>query len=46
MPRETIQITVASLLAGAAMAVWSSTASADTGQAIAPALKCEALANR
>ena len=44
MPREIIQITVAFLLAGAAMAVWSSPANADNGPTIAPALKCAALA--
>jgi pimeloyl-ACP methyl ester carboxylesterase len=42
MQRETIQITVASLFAGMAMAAWSSTAGADSTQpTIAPALKCE-----
>ncbi|MBL6651310.1 MAG: tannase/feruloyl esterase family alpha/beta hydrolase [Reyranella sp.] len=44
MPRETNQITVASLLAGVAIAAWSNAAVADSAPTITPALKCEALA--
>ena len=44
MQRETIQIAVASILAGASMILGSTAAHADSGPTIAPALKCEALA--
>jgi feruloyl esterase len=43
MQRQTIQITVVSLLAGAAMIAGSTAANADNDPTIAPALKCEAL---
>src|SRR4029450_6533760 len=44
MQRETIQIAVASILAGASMILGSTAAHADSGPTLAPALKCEALA--
>lgn len=44
MQQETIQITVASILAGASMAIESTAANAGSGPTISPALKCEGLA--
>lgn len=44
MPRGKIQITIASLLAGASIVLGAIAASADGGKTIAPALKCGALA--